>query len=406
MKATSCHLCHSQDLDLILPLTPTSPANELVREPIEQECFPLDLYRCNQCQHHQLLEIVDQNRLYSDYKYVSSTSPVMRRHFRNYACDLVSNFDPAPNDLVVDIGSNDGAILSEFKKLGMRVLGVDPAQEIAKTATANGIETLCSFFTPEIAREIVGKHGKAKIITCNNAFAHTANLDLIVEGMKELITDDGVISIEVQYFPDMLQGTLFDMIYHEHAHYWTATSFASYAKKHELYVAGCRKVKTHGGSIRFYVSKDRSWVSNIALERHKEYNECKKSDADLSDYLGTFKYSIKKAKKQLNDCLRSLKKEGKSIIGYGAPAKLTTLAYHFGIDKNTISYIVDDSPWKQGFLSPGLHIPIVPTSQMYQEQPDAVVIFAWNFAENIIETARKNGFKGQFIIPLPELRIA
>lgn len=405
MKASYCHLCKSEKLDLVLSLTPTPPANALVSDPtIEQERYPLDLYKCNGCETYQLLDIVDKEELYTDYKYVSGTSPVFVRHFRNYASDLISNFDPSPNDLIVDIGSNDGTLLKQFQSFRMRILGVDPAKEIARKATESGVPTIPVFFNQEVAAKILAEHGKAKIISCNNCFAHTPNLDDIIEGIKLLLADDGVFSVEVQYFPDMIKNNYFDMIYSEHIFYWTATAFENYMNKHQLFIMGAKSINTHGGSVRFYVGhKDKLINKNHHIL--KDWERGNLYITTLEERIGKFKYNIKKAKKEFNNCIKALKKEGKSVVGYGSPAKFTTLAYHFGVTADTIDYVIDDSPWKQGLYTSGLHIPIVSSDKLFVEQPDFCVIFAWNFSDSIIANCRKKGYKGKFIVPLPELQV-
>jgi SAM-dependent methyltransferase len=396
MRRKDCRLCHDTDLSMALSLTPTPPANEFVANPkVEQDCFPLELFKCNACEHYQLLDIVDPNRLFKNYVYVSGTSPVFVRHFRNYACDLVSSFDPAPKSLVVDIGSNDGTLLREFRNNGLRVLGVDPACNIATEAFDNhGIFTIDDFFNQEVAREIVEHHGKATLITANNVFAHADDLDEITLGVKNLLEDDGVFTFEVSYFGDVVAHNLFDTIYHEHLSYHTIKPLIKFFQKHSLKLFNVKHIDTHGGSIRGY-------VCHASNPNHRAMDNCHEGEiniAGLSD-------KIEQLKQDLSARLHELKSQGKTIVAFGAPAKATTLMYHFDLGEGIIDFVVDDSLLKQGLYTPGKHIPVLSSSALYEQKPDYVVILAWNFAEPIIKQHQKFIEQGgHFIVPIPELK--
>jgi SAM-dependent methyltransferase len=408
VRRRDCRLCSSTSLTLVLSLAPTPPANAFVREnelSDKQETFPLDVFFCEDCGHVQLLDVVDPKVLFEHYVYVSGTSPVFVKHFEDYAAHVLETYAPPPGGLVVDIGSNDGTLLKFFKDAGMRVLGIDPAQEIAAAATDAGIPTLADFFTPALAAEIKQEHGSASVITANNVFAHADDLHGITDGIKDLLADDGVFVFEVSYLVDVFEKTLFDTIYHEHLAYHTVKPLTRFFQSHGLEVIAAERVSSHGGSLRGTVQHaggsraiTPSVAELIALEESL--------GLDTADTLKSFAAKIDAIKSDLSARLHRFKDDGKAIAAFGAPAKATTLMHHFAIGPDVIDFIVDDSPLKQGLYSPGMHIPVVSSDEMYARKPDAVVILAWNFAEPIIANHRKylDG-GGHFVVPLPEVRV-
>ncbi len=400
---TDCRLCHSTKLTSVLKLPSTPPANAFVSLPtVQQEVFPLEVFKCETCGHYQLLDVVDPEILFKDYCYVSGTSPVFRRHFRNYACEVVSTYDPAPGDLVVEIGSNDGTLLKEFQKHGLKVVGVEPAQNLAKQANEDGVQTIPQFFDMGTASRIVGEFGKAKIVCGNNVFAHIDDLDSVVDGVKYLLAEGGVFVFEVQYLPELIRGMAVDMIYSEHLDYWHITPMCNFFERHQMEIQDIKFIRTHGGSIRVYVQKA---DKNCGYELHERWSH-NPQEAAIDFNFAHFRANIKERKRELLDMLSRLHEGEAMIAGYGAPAKLTSLCYTFGLDSNFISCVYEDSPLKVGLFTPGLHIPVRSSKQMYQDKPDYVVVFAWNFADSIIKNHQeylKQG--GHFIVPLPELRI-
>lgn len=392
----------------MLALTPTPPANAFVPESElarEQQCFPLDVHQCRDCGHVQLLDVVDPQELFGDYVYVAGTSPVFVDHFRRYAAAAIEDFELRPDGLVVDIGSNDGTLLGFFQDAGMAVLGVDPAKDIARRATEAGIETRNAFFTPELAREICGERGAAVLVTANNVFAHADDLAAIVEGVKTLLSPDGLFVFEVSYLVDMVEKTLFDMIYHEHLSYHTVAPLRRFFACLGMEIVDVERIDTHGGSIRVTVQKagGRLSVGPSVDERIAHEERLGLNDPET---LRAFAERIAGIGKQLVDLLRGFRDEGKRIAAYGAPAKATTLVYRFDLGPETIAFIVDDSPLKQGLYSPGKHIPVLPSSALIEQNVDYAVVLAWNFADSIIrnsEEYRRAG--GRFVIPLPELKV-
>ena len=393
----------------VLSLRPTPPANAFIAERelgTAQDVYPLDVYFCEDCAHVQLLDVVDPGLLFGNYVYVSGTSPVFIKHFKSYAEEIVSAYAPAPaGELVLDIGSNDGTLLRQFQDLGMTVLGVDPARDIAAAATNAGIETMATFFSRKLAGEILTKHGPAKVVTANNVFAHADDLSDITLGVCELLSPDGVFVFEVSYLVDVFENTLFDTIYHEHLAYHTVRPLQGFFDRHGLELIKAERVASHGGSLRGVVQhKDGPHaVDGSVLTRVVHEAEIGLHEAATLQQLGD---KIFRVGTELMAFLKSMKASGKRIAGFGAPAKATTLMYQFDMGPDMIDFIVDDSPLKQDLFSPGMHIPVLPSEALYSKRPDAVVVLAWNFAEPIIKKhAAFVEQGGQFIVPLPSVRI-
>lgn len=405
---TSCRLCAGTDLANVLTLTPTPLANAFVTEDArgrEQRRYPIELWLCRGCGHVQMLDEVDARRLYEHYVYVSGTSPVFVRHFEEYANYVRDTFCGHESGLVVDIGSNDGTLLRFFQQLGCRVLGVDPAREISEAARRRGIPVLTEFFSPDLARRILAEQGPARVITANNVMAHIDDLDAFVRGVELLLAPDGVFVFEVSYLVDMMEKTLFDMIYHEHLDHHTVEPLVPFFASRGLELVEAIRVDTHGGSLRGVVQK--------AGGRHPAGESVRRAIAHerslrLRDEatFRAFDRHIRGIGEELVRLLRDLKSQGKRIAGFGAPAKATTLLYHLGIEPEMIDFIVDDSPLKQGRFTPGMHIPVVSAQSLYERRPDYVLVLAWNFAQPII--AKHSAFReagGRFIVPLPAIEI-
>ena len=287
----------------------------------------------------------------------------------------------------------------------MTVLGIDPARDIAAQANQNGIETKTDFFTKSLAKSIADDRGPASIITANNVFAHADDLIGIVEGIQRLMAPDGVFVFEVSYLLDVYEQTLFDTIYHEHLAYHSVKPLVSFFQAHGLELIEAERVSSHGGSLRGIVQHAGGphAVGPSIAQRLAEEDRLK---LDKSSTLQQFAVNIERNKQELIGVLDDLKRQGKSIAGFGAPAKATTLMYHFGLGPDVIDFIVDDSPLKQGLYTPGHHIPVLPSSALYEQKPDFALILAWNFAEPIMNNHQKfQQTGGQFIIPLPRVQV-
>ncbi len=397
-----CRVCAGKNLRKVLSLGSTPPANAFVKDPKQPEqFFPLELSFCNGCGFVQLTHVVSPELLFRDYVYVSSTSPVFVAHFEDLAAVIIRRFKLPQNSLVVDVGSNDGVLLRPFRDKGMKVLGIDPAEKIAAMATKSGIETLPIFFTPAAAKDVVKKYGKAKVVTATSVFSHVDDLDGFVKGVTELLADDGVFVIEVYYLYELLEKNLFDTIYHEHLSYFTAATMAKLLQRLGMQVFDVEETDTHGGSLRVFAQKSGGpYKVEGSVNRFTEMEAAKKL-SDAATYV-EFAKKIEDKKSKLRQLLQELKSKGKSIVGYGAPAKGNTLLNYFGIGPETLDYIVDDSPWKQSLYTPGTHIPVVGFEELQKRRPDYIFILAWNFAEPIM---KKCADFGNFIIPVPEPQV-
>jgi len=318
---------------------------------------------------------------------------------------MLARFASKPDVFTVDIGSNDGTLLSFFKQSGCRVLGVDPAIEIARDAVARGIPTLVDFFSPALATQIVEKHGTASIVTANNVFAHLDDLTAFLRGIRTLIGRDGVFAFEASYLRDVIEKSLFDMFYHEHLDYHSVAPLVPFFESHGLELIDALRIDTHGGSLRGIVQAA-GGPHPVSRTVGELVEEEKRIGLDKTVIYTGFASDIENIGQELRSILKKIKSGGKSIAGYGAPAKATTLMYHFGIGPDFVDYIIDDSPWKQSLYTPGLHIPVVPSSFMTEKKPDYILILAWNFASSIIQ--KNSAFQasgGKFIVPLPRVQV-
>lgn len=400
---SDCRLCGAKDLETVLELEPTPPANEFVKaEDPPQELIPLYLARCRDCGHIQLPVVVDPERLFRNYVYVSGTSPSFVQHFKNYAFDCIEAGKLQRDDLVVDVGSNDGTLLRFFMDAGMKVQGIDPAKAIAARATQAGVDTWPEFFTRETAQKVMWLHGKrTTLVVANNVFAHADDLRGIALAVKDLLDPDrGRFVFEVQYVVNLVENTLFDMVYHEHLSYHSLRPLMFFFHGLDMTLVDAELVDTHGGSIRCTV------VPASGQPRSERLNDLLNAESDFFEDPTIWERMRKRmdfAEEELSRYLEGHAETGEVVAGYGAPAKLTTLCCQFGIDRELIEYIVDDSPWKQGLLAPGTRIPIVEPGRPW---PDAFVIFAWNFAEPIKKKLRDAGFRGDIVVPLPSFSVS
>ena len=397
-----CRLCGSDELERVVELAPTPPANAFTAEPVPQATFPLELMLCAGCGHLQLHHVVDPELLFRDYVYAAGTSPVFVDHFRRYAEDAIARFGLNPGDLVVDVGSNDGTLLRFFQARGLRVLGIDPARGIAQRATEAGIPTVPEFLDATTARRLRREHGPARLVTANNVFAHVDDLSGFVAAVRELLSPDGVFTFEVSYALDVYQKTFFDTIYHEHLDYHSVTPLVGFFERAGLPLFAAERVPTHGGSLRGLAGAGRT--ADAALAQRLAEEEA--AAIGCADTWRAWSSRIDALGDELRLLLRGLKADGRSIAGYGAPAKATTLLGNFGLGPETIDFIVDDSPLKQGLLTPGSHIPVVSSDALNDRRPDYLLLLAWNFADSIIaRNARFHEAGGRFIVPRPEVRL-
>ena len=407
-KKNLCRVCKGAALKKVLTLGPTPLANAFLTEQqtnTGEKFYPLDVYFCTNCHFVQLGHVISPLLLFQNYVYVSSTSKVFIKHFEQYAEKVYKRLKLNTGSLVIDIGSNDGILLKPFKKLGTKVLGIEPAVNIAKIARTEGIDTISEYFSKKLTHFIVKKYGKADIITANNVFAHIDDLDEVIEGLKILLKDNGVFIMEAPYLTDFLQKRYFDLVYHEHLSYWSVDALQTLFKRFNMTVFHVEKVAVHGGSIRVFVKKDEGKFPVDKSVKQFLLKENKMRLKDINTYLD-YAQKVYENKVKLLLLLEKLKSEGKTIAAYGAPAKGNTLLNFFGIGTETLDFVVDDSKFKQGLFTPGKHIPVVSSEQIYQKKPDYILILAWNFADSIMKIHDKyKNEGGRFIIPVPKPRI-
>ena len=395
----ACALCTSVNLDNVMELPATPPANEFVRFKQNQDCFPLNLQLCKECGHVQLADVVDPGRLFENYVYVSGTSEVFVRHFEEYAHDVVNSLNLNEHSHIVDLGSNDGTLLKAFARLGIKkVTGVDPARDIALKATAEGISTRIGFFDRGMAASIRSIEGPATLVTANNVFAHADDLEEIALAARLLLAPEGEFIMEVSYLLDVVENTLFDTIYHEHLSYHSVKPLIPFLAKCGLNVYDVKRVNTHGGSIRICASRARKEVSQDLIKILADEAKAGLQQRQVFEQLHrqiVIKGEVLRSKIQI------WKADGRRICGFGAPAKLTTLMHSFHLSGADIDFIIDDSELKQGLLTPGTNIPVLPSSALYEREASVCIVFAWNFFDSIIQKHKHwSDSGGIFINPL------
>jgi len=409
-RVTKCRICSSKDLIDVIDLTNQPiPNGFLTKEDLKkkEEKYPLIVCFCKNCSLMQLRYLVNAKVMFDNYLYIPSASKTRIEHFRGLALETkeITNFNE--KSLVIDVGSNDGSLLIAFKNLGVRTLGIDPAENLVKVAALSGIETVNSYFDSKVALRVVKKYGKAKAMLATNVIAHIHNLYEVMRGGEILLEDDGIFLMQFPYSLDLIEKNLFDTIYHEHLSYFSLKSLMVLAKKSELQIFDIEKNDLDGGSLKVYWKKKIDKKRKIETEKIDKIlkEEYEYGLYDIKTY-EKFAERVEKLKKDVVKKLSALKKKNKTIAGYGAAAKANVLLNYFGIDKKTIDYIVDSTPYKQGRFTPGSHIPIYSEDKIYETNPDYVLIFAWNFAEEIMDKNKK--YKkggGKFIFIEPELRI-
>ena len=375
-----CRVCEKKNLKQVISLGMSPLANGLLKNINEKDVlYPLELNYCPNCSNCQLSFTVPAKKMFDDYLYVSSTNQTFRNHFLNTAEKLIKEFKLNKESFILDIGSNDGVFLHPLKEKGIKILGVDPAENLVNLANSKGLESIHGYFDEKIANKIIKSKGKADIVTAFNVFAHADDLRSLAMNAFKVLKEDGVFIIEVQYLLDTLKDVTFDNIYHEHVNYWSVTSLKKFCELNNLKLIKVEHIETHGGSIRVYISNSKKVDSSVESFLNKE------KDFGITDFntYNKFANDIKELKLKVVDTVLKVKKEGKSIVGYGSPAKATTVLNYYGISHKEIDYIIEDNELKHNHFLPGMKIPIKSKKEVINNTPDYILVLAWNFLDDI-----------------------
>lgn len=408
IKLTKCRVCEGEDLDAFLSLGMMPPINKFLKseEDIKkEEFFPLDVVFCKNCSHVQLCSALDPEETFGDYIYFSSNSSTFVEHGQWLARELKQRLDLKPGDLVVEAASNDGVFLKAFKALPTRVLGVEPAKNIAEVAERAGIPTIADFFGVKMAEKIVKERGKAKVFLGANVLAHAFNLRDFVRGIKILLAEDGTAVIEAPYIYDIIKNLEFDTIYHEHISYFSLYSLTRLFEIADLKVYNVKYLPIHGGSLMVSIEHKNGPHPVSAAVSEFLANEKTAGLEQLAVYKN-FARRVSDFKIKFLEFLKTAKENGKTVGAYGAAAKGNVLLQYCGVGANDLPYIADKSPYKQGLFTPGSHIPVVAPEEILRRKPDYLLILAWNFAKEIMAELEAYGQAGgKFVTPIPEPKI-
>lgn len=368
--------------------------------------YPLQAYVCQNCFLVQLKEFESPKEIFEDYAYFSSYSNSWLKHARDYTKMMIERFDYTEQNFVTEIASNDGYLLKNFVANNIPMLGIDPAENVAKVAEKSGVPTLVRFFGKELAQELKNKGKGSDLIIANNVLAQAPDLNDFVAGMKVLLKPRGVITVEFPHLQQLIENKQFDTIYHEHFSYFSFTTVKKIFAHHGLTLFDVDELSTHGGSLRIYAKHAHDSTKKIT---HNVVDLTKREQEagyeDLNVYL-KFHTEVEQTKRQILDFLIKLKENGKSIVGYGAPAKGNTLLNYCGIGTDFIDYTVDRSPHKQGCYLPGTHIPVYSPDKIFDTKPDYIFILPWNIKEEIMQQISwVRQWNCKFVTAIPEVAI-
>ena len=400
----SCQISKKKDLRKILSLGFLPPVNNYhstIRPVDEEFFFPAELMYSKSSKLMQLGTIVNKEIIFpKSYPYTSSTTKVLRDNFRELYKETVNIINLKKDDLIIDIGSNDGNLLQNFKK-SYRVLGITP-ETIGKTAIKKGIKTLIRYFDKSATKTILKKFGKAKIITATNVFAHIDGVNSLMKNIAKILNKEGIFIVEVHYLVSLIKTLQYDTIYHEHMRYYSLTSLNYLFKKFNFRIFKAKEIPTHGGSIRVYVTKNKAFKTDNSVKKILKFE---KKYLKKNTFI-SFKNKVVKSKLNLYSLMNKLNLQSKKVFGVGSPSRGATLVNYIGLNEDLLKCILEvKGSYKIGKYMPGTKIPIYDESYINKNKPDYLLLLSWHISKSLIKIFRKKGYKGKFIIPLPNPRI-
>lgn len=401
-----CQICGSDKLKTVLSLGYMPPVNQMVKTgtvPRQQPWFPTDLIYCKSCELVQLGLAVDPVIIFPpEYPYTSGMTKLLRDNFAELYAESSKILSLTKDDLCIDIGSNDGTLISNFQKGGHRILGIEPT-DVSKIANDRGIPTLQAYFNASVARQVKEKHGAARVVTAANCFAHIEDVHAIVDGIMEMLAPNGVFISESHYLIGLLDKLQYDTVYHEHLRYYSVRSLKALLEDHGLEIFHARPIPTHGGSIRVYAA--RRGVEKVQPSVQAMI-DAEPAGAAMEERLAKFRHEVVVSKLRLYSLLTGIKEKGGRIAGISAPSRASTLVNYVGLEENIIDYVCEIAgSLKIGKNMPGTQIPVVDEARLFEDQPDCAIIFSWHIADELAPKLRAKGFKGQLVTPLPVPRV-
>ncbi len=403
----NCRLCSSERIKIVFKLKPTPPGDLFLPQDklnLSDEKYSLILALCEDCGYLHLPYVLNPEVSYTDYVYETKVTVGLRKNYKEYADSIISFAGTEPGSSVIDLGSNDGTMLKAFKESGMKVLGVEPNDNIAGIANRNGLETIADYFNSTIANHIIKEHGRASVITANYMYANIDNVVAFTGDVKKILEDEGLFVIQTGYHPEQMKINMFDYIYHEHFSYFSVKVLKQLLEQCGMELIHVSLHSPKGGSIRAIAQHSdgkRELDESVGLFMREE------EDAGIHES-GTyirFAKEIDRRKKQVLELIGQIKSASHSIIGYGASHSTTTLLHHFEVGEY-IDFLVDDNPIKHGLYSPGYQLPVYPSDKLYEDKPEYVLVLGWQHQDSIINRNKKYlNEGGKFIVPLPKLKV-
>lgn len=404
MLDIACRCCGGRRVELVIDLGDQPHCNRLVRIDLPagtEPSYPLRVGFCRDCTMVQIDHTIPKESMFSDYPYVSGTTKTLPEHFRQTSARIAAACGLGSQDLVVDIGSNDGTWLKQYAPYGCRVLGVEAAANVARMAHDDGVPTWNRFFNEDCARDILAAYGPAKVVTAAGVFFHLEELHSVVRGIAALLATDGIFVIQAIYLGGMVQNTAFDQIYHEHLCYYTLRSLSALLERHGLEVFEANLVPIHGGTIEAYVARKGTRRVGESVRRLRD-TEAANGLGEIDTYR-RFAMNVLTLRDRLRTLLIAYRAAERSVWAYGAPAKGATLLNSFGIGPALVQKAVEKNPLKIGLAIPGVRIPIEDEAG---QRPDAYLVLAWNFIDEFVRKEQEwLASGGQFIVPIPEVKV-